>query len=343
VIAGFNLKQTILDSKGTVYIDTNGKINVFQWGAYAQVTKKLAKEKLILSASGRYDKNENFDGHFTPRFTAVISPVKNHNIRLSYQTAYRFPTNTDMFLRLNIGSGVYLLGGLPWVMDYMNTKQYPVYKIKDDGTPEPNPYQYKDLEPETSRSFETGYKGLIKNKLLIDFYFYLARYENFLGRNIMYQPATSSSYSIVTNSTAIVKTYGWGIMLDYLLPKQFNLLLAVYSDEITDIPTTFTSGFNTPKYRVNAGLSNSGFGKNKLWGFNLTFRWQDEFLYERDFATGIVKAFSTIDAQVNYKLLKIKSVIKLGATNLTNQYYQNAFGNPMIGGLYYISYAYNLL
>lgn len=248
-----------------------------------------------------------------------------------------------MFLRLNTGSGVYLLGGLPWVMDYMNTKQYPVYKLKDDGTPESNPYQYKNLKPETSSSFETGYKGLINNKLLIDFYFYVASYENFLGRNILYQPATANSYSIVTNSTATVKTYGWGISMDYLLPRQFNLLLAVYSDEITEIPNAFIGGFNTPKYRVNAGLSNSGFGNNKVWGFNLTFRWQDEFLYERDFATGTVKAFSTLDAQVNYKLLKIKSVIKLGATNLTNHYYQNAFGNPMIGGLYYLSYAYNLL
>ena len=44
-----------------------------------------------LSASMRYDKNENFDGQFTPRVSGVFS-FGDHNIRLSYQSGFRIPT-----------------------------------------------------------------------------------------------------------------------------------------------------------------------------------------------------------------------------------------------------------
>ena len=42
----------------------------------------------------------------------------------------------------------------------------------------------------------------------------------------------------------------------------------------------FQAGFNTPKYRLNAGFGNSGLGKKKNIGFNVNLRWQDEFYWE---------------------------------------------------------------
>jgi hypothetical protein len=35
-------------------------------------------------------------------------------------------------------------------------------------------------------------------------------------------------------------------------------------------------------------------------------------------------------------------MIKIGATNLLNKYYVDAIGNSQIGGLYYISFGYNV-
>ena len=55
-----------------------------------------------------------------------------------------------------------------------------------------------------------------------------------------------------------------------------------------------------------------------------------------------MSAFGTIDAQVSYKLTDVRSLIKVGATNLLNHYYVTQYGNPAIGGLYYVSYAYNI-
>ena len=134
-------------------------ININEVGAYTQVTKKLFDQKLTLTASGRFDKNENFKPQFTPRFAALVSLAKDHNLRMSYQTAYRFPGNLAQWIRLDVGGDYLLLGGLPWVMDYMQADKNPVHLINDDGSIEASPYTYKDFKPETMRSFEIGYKG----------------------------------------------------------------------------------------------------------------------------------------------------------------------------------------
>ena len=52
--------------------------------------------------------------------------------------------------------------------------------------------------------------------------------------------------------------------------------------------------------------------------------------------------YNTLDGQVSYKFPAIKSIVKVGGTNLLNKYYRTGWGNPSIGGLYYVSFAYNV-
>jgi len=111
---------------------------------------------------------------------------------------------------------------------------------------------------------------------------------------------------------------------------------------LRDVPPGFQTFFSTPKYRSNVTLSNSGFGKNKRYGFSVVYRWMDAFLYEGDFASYTLPAIHTVDAQVSYKLPKTRSIIKIGGNNILNQYYIQGAGNPAIGGLYYVSYAHNV-
>jgi len=344
VIIGGNYKKYILDSDGTLFIDTVNAINIKEVGGYAQLSKKLFNEGLTLSAAGRFDKNENFKTQFTPRFAALIKLAKDNNLRMSYQTAYRFPGNLAQWIRLDVGGDFLLLGGLPWVKDYMHVDKNPVHQVKDDGTIEGTPYVFKEFKPETMSSFEIGYKGLIKERLLIDAYAYFGKYEDFLGRIGLYQPNTGEAYSITVNSANNVKTHGYGLGIDYLLgnKKHSSIFFNVYSDVITDVPSGFKSYFNTPKYRMNAGFANTGFGKGDRVSFSALLRWQDAFQWEGELANGPLNAFTTADAQVSYKFPKIKSTVRLGATNILNHYYKNAYGNPQIGGMYYMSFAYNL-
>ncbi|HYJ37612.1 MAG TPA: TonB-dependent receptor, partial [Chitinophagaceae bacterium] len=279
----------------------------------------------------------DFKGKFTPRATALLKLAKDQNLRISYQTAYRFPTTQQKYIRLDVGEYT-LLGGLPWVMDYMDAGHLPILEMTDAG---PQPYTYKEFKPESMRSFELGYKALINKKLLIDGYAYWGKYRDFLGRNVLVQPTTGKVYSTVVNSDTEVKTYGFGASIDYKMRKNFTLFANAYSDVITDIPSGFMSFFNTPRYRLNAGLGNDGLGKNQKIGFNITWHWQDAFYSDGDLASGSVAAFSTIDAQVNYKITK-NSMVKLGGSNILNHYYKNSYGNPEVGGLYYASLAFGL-
>ena len=341
IIVGGSLKQYILNSQNTIFIDKPGHpIRNNEFGAYTQISKTLFTDYLKLSFAGRVDKNEDFKTQFTPRATALLKLAKDQNLRFSYQNAYRFASTQQKYIHLDVGAYT-LLGGLPWILDSMNPKANPVF---DAATGKP--FVYNDLKPEKMRSFELGYKAFFssdsKHGLLLDVYGYLGSYRDFLGRNILYQPTSKKVYSTVLNSSTEVKTYGYGLGLDFQLPKNFSLFFNGYSDVITDVPSGFSDYFNTPKYRFNTGIANSGFGKKDKLGFNVMFRWQDSFEWQGELANGPIKAYSTIDAQVSYKMPKINSVIQLGATNVMNKYYKTGYGNPEIGGLYYLSYGFRL-
>lgn len=351
VLIGGNWKQYVLNSQGTLFADKPGEpIKINEVGAYIQIGREIIKDVLKLTASGRYDKNENFKGRFTPRVTAVIKPAKDHNIRLSFQTAYRFPSTQQQWIDLDVGTGR-LLGANKALWEKYNLTTNIGYDPASVQTGSPQQVTYKEVKPESVTTFEAGYKALVTRNVLVDLYGYYGTYENFISRRDVIQfdngtptpTGTYKGFSVVVNAPEKVKTYGWGASIDWKLPANFAINANVSSDKLQDVPPGFQASFNAPELRTVLGLSNAGFGKKKLIGFNIAWRWQDGFFYENDFAQGNLPEFNVVDASINIKCPKIKSLVKIGANNLLNQYYRTAVGNPSIGGLYYVSFAYNVL
>ncbi|MBC7423075.1 MAG: TonB-dependent receptor [Ferruginibacter sp.] len=354
VLVGGNYKRYLLNSEGTLFADSAGKIGINEYGGYLQVAKQVI-ERLKITLSGRYDKNQNFKGRFTPRATAVIKLTDNSNFRLSYQTAYRFPSTQQQWIDLQVGGGIRLVGGIPYFVNKYNLGSG-TYTYESLQAHAPVLYKPVDFKPETVTSFEAGYKGLLFNgKLLVDLYGYLGRYNDFIYRKVLVQSANNSAiqasdttngrkYSVVVNNTEKVKTLGYGIGLDYNLARNYTIGFNLSSDELKDLPTTpgFYSYFNAPKVRINVSFGNSGFGPKKLYGFSVAYKYQDGFYYQGDFASGSIPAAQTLDAQFSFKLPKTRSIVKIGGNNLLNQYYINAIGNARVGGLYYLSFGYNI-
>ncbi|MCW3091907.1 MAG: hypothetical protein JWP81_2976 [Ferruginibacter sp.] len=353
ILIGVNYKRYVLNSQGTLFADSTGSaIGISEYGGYIQATRQIFN-RLKLTASGRYDKNENFKGRFTPRFTALVKLAENNNLRLSYQTAYRFPSNQMQWINLQVGS-TRLVGSNPSFATYLNYAGNPLYTATSVLAGTPQVYKPGNVKPETVSSFEAGYKGLLADsKLLIDVYGYFGQYSDFLGRiNTMQaltgiaaditNPAKRRNLSVPLNTTDKVKTYGYGLSIDYRLPANFTIGGNVASDVLKDVPADFVAYFNAPKWKTNLSFGNLGFGPRKLFGASLAYRWQQGFYYQGDFANGNLPDVHTLDAQVSVKLPKTKSIIKLGANNLLNQYYYNAIGNSNIGGLYYLSFGYNV-
>jgi outer membrane receptor protein involved in Fe transport len=353
ILVGGNYKRYVLNSEGTLFADREGKIGINEYGGYLQVAKQLF-DPLKITLSGRYDKNQYFKGRFTPRATAVLKVAENNNLRFSYQSAYRFPSTQQQWIDLQVGGGVRLVGGVPFFINKYNlTSKTYAYESLQAGNPQE--YVPKEFKPETVTSFELGYKGLLfDGKLLVDAYGYFGHYNDFIYRRVLVQPSGSdiqlsdtlngTNISVPVNSTQKVKTLGYGISLDYNLARNFTLGFNYSSDEVKDESNAvgFYSYFNAPKNRINVSLGNTGFGKNKKLGFNVVYKFQDAFFYEGDFASGQIPSTQILDAQFSFKFPKTKSIIKLGANNLLNEYYVNAIGNSRVGGLYYVSFGYNL-
>jgi outer membrane receptor protein involved in Fe transport len=359
-IAGTNWKQWVMNSQGTIFADTADKIKVNEFGIFGQLKKALLDDVLTLSVAGRYDKQTNYDGKFTPRITAVVKVAKDNNLRFSYQTAYRFPTNQNQYISLVTGSGT-LIGHLREFQDYYKlSSTLPGYTAASvlayRGGPIADSSKlqratYRDVVPETVKSFEVGYKGLLRKKLLVDGYVYYSIYDNFLINEAVvqsrqgplwqiYSPFSSTNVSYVQNSTQEVKALGWGLGIEYALPRNFNLYGNIYSDELRDVPAGAVTFFNAPKYRFNIGLRNDNIFKN--FGFNVVVKWQDNNYYEGTFVTGTLPYFAWVDGQVTYRPTGSKSTFRIGGTNLGNNYYRTGFGSPAVGGLYYASYGYNI-
>ncbi|MCG2616656.1 TonB-dependent receptor [Terrimonas sp. NA20] len=360
VIVGANWKQYVLNSGGTLFADTAGNIKINEYGGYIQLRKSLFDDFLTLTAAGRYDKQTNFDGRFTPRFTAVLKVAKDNNIRFSYQTAYRFPTNQDQYISLITGAGT-LIGCLPEFQTYygLNSTSRPGYTaasiMEYRGTGDATKLvqaQFREVKPETVNSYEVGYKGILGGRLLVDAYAYYSVYKNFLATigvgqsNIPNSPVgllsslTTTNVSYKQNADEDVKALGWGVGLEYQLPKAFNLYGNVFHDQLKDLAPGFVSFFNAPKYRFNIGLRNENVFRNV--GFNVVAKWQDNSYYEGTFVSGELPYFTWVDAQITYRPAKSKSVFRVGGTNIGNSYYRTGFGSPYVGGLYYVSYGYNI-
>ena len=47
--------------------DDGSEFTISEYGAYLQLAKKMFADKFKLTGSMRYDKNENFEGQFSPR------------------------------------------------------------------------------------------------------------------------------------------------------------------------------------------------------------------------------------------------------------------------------------
>src|SRR6476661_1044827 len=192
ILVGGNFKKYVLNSKGTLFADSAGRIGINEVGAYVQAARSILNERVRLTFSGRYDKNQNFKGRFTPRATALIKLANNNNLRLSYQTAYRFPSTQQQWIDLIVQGGVRLIGGNKSFADYYNLRNNPIYWYDSLNAGKIVRADFGQSKPESVTSYEVGYKSLIGNKLLIDAYGYIGQYTDFIIRRLVVQSKTGN-------------------------------------------------------------------------------------------------------------------------------------------------------
>ncbi|GAO43882.1 TonB-dependent receptor [Flavihumibacter petaseus] len=210
-------------------------------------------------------------------------------------------------------------------------------------------------QPEKIVSFEAGYKGVFQEgRLFVDLDFYHNTYTGFLGQVEVSVPkdgqvgsdeavvdmlasnrSKQTRYRVFTNAKNTYRNYGSALAVTYRFYRKFTVSGNVSYNNIKTNKTSdvFVTAFNTPKWSTNLSVGNREIVKNL--GFNVVWKWQDSFLWESPLANGVVPSFSTIDAQVTYRIPQWKATIKVGGSNLFNQRYFQYAAGPTIGGLYY--------
>lgn len=397
-----------LKSNGTIFPDSpENPITISEYGGFVQGSKALLNEKLRLTASVRYDKNENFKSQINPRLSAVVKVADDHNIRLSFQTGFRNPTTQGQHIDLNVVSAR-LLGGLKYYRDKHDifTNAYTMASVNafvekfaneanGDGSQLGNPeylsllvpYNEADVpevKPEQVSSFEVGYKALINNRLLLDLVGYYNLYNNFITQVQMRKaagiidiegvstdptspdywgihpkteanirnaqtlltpittPGQENTFQTYTNFNKQVVAAGAAFSADYSLGRGYTIGANYnWNRLISELDENFLNDFNTPEHKINVSFSNRKV-TDKL-GFNVAYRWQTAFRWESSFGRGEVPAVGTLDAQLSYKLSGMRSILKIGGSDLLNTRYVLNYGGPTLGAIYYVSLTFDEL
>ncbi|WP_128543061.1 TonB-dependent receptor [Larkinella soli] len=381
VLVGGNFRRYSLFTNGTLFDDKGGRILYYEYGAFAQISRSLLADKLKLTVSGRYDKNQNFAGYFTPRASAVFSATDRHHFRASYQTGFRNPTPSDQFIKLNVGP-ITILGGAPSNSAGMNVYEnsYTAASVNRFGAgfgadvgkvgPQQAVLNNKDklqksnvpyIAPERVNSFEIGYRGLLNPHLSVDANYYYGVYTNFILNTVVLRPASPvlgsdgkpnpaaaqdilsgrvQAFQLYTNAPDKVSSQGATLGLTYRAPGGYQIgANGTWSSfDIRNADPNNVAAFNTPRFKTNVTVGHRSITPNL--GFNVAWHWQSGFDWVGSFNAlipGPVPAYHLLDAQLSYRIPVVKTVVKLGATNLTNQYVVQAYGSPAVGGLYYLS------
>jgi iron complex outermembrane recepter protein len=253
VVTGASYRYYNMLTKSTLFPTTKeGKeFTLYEVGAYVQGSYNWKVNDMINvkpTVAVRYDKNQFFNGGFTPRVSGVVS-IGDHNIRASWQSAFRNPSPNQLLADGKNGE----VGGSEASLKSANLIDNPGYtaasvanylKSGNADTLVKFTVDPTKFTTEKIKTWEIGYKTLIGKRLYIDAFYFASKYTDFIAA----QPISQAKDGIVTNLKATATTIGygtgvnfnnyneifvngWGIGLDYALGGGYNVS-ANYANQI---------------------------------------------------------------------------------------------------------------
>ncbi len=220
------------------------------------------------------------------------------------------------------------------------------------------------VKPEQVKAFELGYKSRI-NGFDIDINGYYNIYNDFMSgarvvvpfygvtgndvTNPEFQEAVSAlrnrdrrTFDLYTNTSAVINSYGAGLGLSRKVYKDFEVSVSynwAAFDYDESVDPAFRPMFNTPEHRAKLGINNDKLFKN--FGFGINGRWWSEYEWESTFADGTIPSTFVLDAQIQYAIPSLKSVIKLTGSNIGSNDYLQVIGAGRIGQIYTLGISIN--
>ncbi len=313
---------------------TKKDISNTQKGYYAQTTTPFS-QYLDVVLAGRLDYPTTYEKQFSPKVGVVVKPMADQAFRVTFNRAYKSPT----ILQTNF----FIPDWTSVVSIYGNTDGFTVKNASGTTTA-----TFKPLVPETNKTWEFGYKGVLARRVYLDGTYYHSNYENFLsplavianpftGATATFASPTANPNGIpVDASGRIVNAAGvTPVMLTY-----FNIGAAtisgvdiganVYATDKLELRGTLStvklSNLNVPAVYAEATALNAPGTKWTLGATmrdigpataGLTFRNVNSYFFRSGSNLGVIPTFGTLDASVNVKAPSLQNVlVNLSVSNL---------------------------
>ena len=314
---------------------TGEDVSVSQSGAYLQTTTPVSRFLDVVLA-GRYDKPENYDEQWSPKAGVVVKPWTDHAFRVTFNRAYKSPTvlQTSFFIP-DWTAGIAIFG---------NTGGF--VTTNASGTVLAT---YQAMRPETNKTWEYGYKGILADRLLVDATYFRSDFENFMspltvvgfpaagtyakplvnpGNNIPVNAQGQIVNNAPTPTTPAVLTYynlgnaiasGVDAGVTAILTDRFELrgtLSTVKIDELTVAPGSSpeATALNAPTTKWTLGTTARNIGP---FTAALTFRNVNAYYFRSGTNSGIVPTFGSLDANISLKVPQLgNSLVSLSLGNL---------------------------
>jgi iron complex outermembrane receptor protein len=321
---------------------TGEDVSIRQLGAYAQTTTPVMPWLDVVLA-GRLDDHQNYDRQFSPKAGLVFKPAPGQALRATYNRAFKSPT----ILQTNF----FIPDWTSLISIYGNTTGFTTQNAA--GT---TLATYRPLVPETNKTWEAGYKGVLAEKLFVDVAYFHSDYENFMsplaivgnpfaaaaaGGPTFAVPAANPGALIPVNGqgrivnqagtpiTPIVLTYynmgaatldGVDLGVNYYLTRRVELRATTSLAKLSDpeLPTGITQS-EANELNAPGTKWTVGATAKDLGPLTLgaTYRNVNAYYFRSGINTGVIPTFGTVDASVSLKLSQIPgTMLSLGVSNL---------------------------
>jgi iron complex outermembrane receptor protein len=333
LVLGTSYRHDVVSSDRQWLTDrlTGEDITVGQLGTFGQLTAPVMPW-LDVVVAGRYDTHENYESQFSPKAGIVFRPLEGQNFRVTYNRAFKSPTILQTSFHIPDWNAITTI--------YGNTRGFEVRR--PDGTLF---REYSPLEPEQNTTWEFGYKGVLADRVFIDVAHYRSEYENFmsplavigdpLGAGLAGQPvgqqvwaydADGNRINNLAGNPALMLTYynlgrarltGTDAGLNVVVTPKINvrgtLSLIDISDTDVEAGREESVALNSPELKWTVGAGFQDFGR--LTG-GFTVRHVDEYYFRSGVNRGDIAAFTTLDANVGYRIDRFNTTLNLGVSNL---------------------------
>jgi iron complex outermembrane receptor protein len=336
VVFGSQYRDDVVSSDRQWLTDRVKKSDISnsQKGYYAQTTTPVASWLDVVLA-GRLDYPTTYDKQWSPKAGVVVKPMTDQAFRVTFNRAYKSPT----ILQTNF----FIPDWTSVISIYGNTDGFVVKNAAGVTTA-----TYTPLVPETNKTWEYGYKGILAKRLYLDGTYYHSDYENFMsplavisnpftGATATYAYPTKNPNGIPVDAngrivnaagvTPVSLTYfnigkatisGVDVGANYYATDKLELRGTLSTVKLSNlnVPTAYAeaTALNAPGTKWTLGATMRDIGPATA---GLTFRNVNAYYFRSGSNQGVIPTFGTLDASVNVKLPELQyALVSLGLSNL---------------------------